>query len=147
MAAVALAREGQDVVLMTSKGRVTKIPVKAIHPMGRPAAGYRTRKDNKEPYVDPAKQGEPALLSPLAGTKTAAKRARTRSATKKDSSGGSGSQKRKAPAKKPRSRTKKASRSSRSGRAKTAAGRSKGKATQMSLPLDAKPSKSSTGKR
>ena len=74
VAVATLASEGQSLVLMTARGRVTKLPVKAIHALGRAAAGYRTRKDTKEAYVDLAKHGPPALLTVLAGTKAAAKR-------------------------------------------------------------------------
>jgi DNA gyrase subunit A len=76
VAVATVASENQSVVLTTSKGRVTKLPVKAIHTLGRTAAGYQSRKDTKEPYVEFAKHGSPALLTVLAGTKTAARRAR-----------------------------------------------------------------------
>ncbi len=148
VAVVALAREAQDVVLVTTNGRVTKLPVKAVHSMGRPTAGYRSRQDNKEPYLDPAKHGAPALLSVLAGTKTAEKRTR---ADTTSSSGGKNPRTRKAPAQKSspaRSRKKKASSTGQSRRTKKATGNTgKGTATQMSLPLNATPGKSATGKR
>jgi hypothetical protein len=50
----------------------------AIPAQGRAAAGNKSRKDNKEAFVDLAKHGPPALLTVLAGTKTEAKRARAR---------------------------------------------------------------------
>jgi DNA gyrase subunit A len=71
-----VAAEGDDVVLTTSKGRVTKLPVQAFHSQGRAASGYRIRQDTKDRYVEPDKHGTPAMLTVLAGTKTAAKRAR-----------------------------------------------------------------------
>jgi DNA gyrase subunit A len=76
VAVAALAGENQSLVLMTAKGRVTKLPTKAIHALGRAATGYKSRLDTKEPYLDPAQQGPPALVTVLAGTKTAARAAR-----------------------------------------------------------------------
>jgi hypothetical protein len=52
--------------MMAAKGRVTKIPVKGIHTAGRAATGYKSRQDTKEPYVEPAEHGDPALLTVLA---------------------------------------------------------------------------------
>ncbi len=73
---VVVAAEGDDVVLTTSKGRVTKLPVQALHSQGRAASGYRIRQDTKDRYLEPKKHGTPVMLTVLAGTKTAAKRAR-----------------------------------------------------------------------
>jgi DNA gyrase subunit A len=110
VAVAAVAEERDDIVLTTSKGRVTKLPVKGFHSQGRPASGYRIRQDNKERYAEPDKHGTPAMLTVLAGTKAAAQRARAASSTPKTPS--------KAPATKStrsrRSATKKASSSSRS---------------------------------
>ncbi len=78
VAVAALADLRREVVLTTSRGRVTKLPVKAINSMGRAATGNRARTDTKDIFVDPAKQGIPALLTVLAGTKAAAKRARSK---------------------------------------------------------------------
>ena len=75
-AVAAVAEERDDVVLTTSKGRVTKLPVKGFHSQGRPASGYRIRQDTKARYVEPEKHGVPAMLTVLAGTKAAAQRAR-----------------------------------------------------------------------
>ncbi len=75
-AVAAVAEERDDVVLVTSKGRVTKLPVKGFHSQGRPASGYRIRQDTKDRYVEPEKHGVPAMLTVLAGTKAAAQRAR-----------------------------------------------------------------------
>jgi hypothetical protein len=75
VAVAALAGEDDSLMLMATKGRVTKLPVRAIHSLGRAAAGYKSRSDTKEAYLDPSKHGPPALLTVLAGTKAAAKRA------------------------------------------------------------------------
>jgi DNA gyrase subunit A len=83
LAVAAIAEERADIVLTTSKRRVTKLPVKALHSQGRAASGYRIRQDTKDRYVEPDKHGLPVLLTVLAGTKTAAKRARAGSATRK----------------------------------------------------------------
>jgi DNA gyrase subunit A len=83
LALAAMAAERDDIVLTTSKGRVTKLPVKALHSQGRAASGYRIRQDTKDRYLEPEKYGLPALLTVLAGTKVAAKRARAGSSTKK----------------------------------------------------------------
>ena len=77
-AVAALASEKESLVLMAAKGRVVKLPVKAIRAMGRATAGYRYRLDTKEPYIDPDTHGPPILLTVLAGTKAAAKRARAK---------------------------------------------------------------------
>jgi DNA gyrase subunit A len=66
MAVAAVARQQDDLVMMAAKGRVTKIPVKGIHTAGRAATGYKSRQDTKEPYVEPAEHGDPALLTVLA---------------------------------------------------------------------------------
>ena len=75
-AVAAVAEERDEVVLTTSKGRVTKLPVQGFHSQGRAASGYRIRQDTKARYVEPDKHGLPAMLTVLAGTKTAAQRAR-----------------------------------------------------------------------
>ena len=75
-AVAAVAEERDDVVLTTSKGRVTKLPVNGFHSQGRPASGYRIRQDTKARYAEPKKHGTPAMLTVLAGTKAAAQRAR-----------------------------------------------------------------------
>ncbi|NIV33634.1 MAG: hypothetical protein GWN58_30565, partial [Anaerolineae bacterium] len=83
LAVAAIAQERANIVLTTAKRRVTKLPVKALHSQGRAASGYRIRQDTKDRYVEPDKHGLPVLLTVLAGTKTAAKRARAGSATRK----------------------------------------------------------------
>jgi DNA gyrase subunit A len=82
LAVAVVAAERDDVVLTTAKGRVTKLPAKAIHSQGRATSGYKIRSDTKDTYVEPAKHGAPALLTVLAGTKTAAKRARAQRSAK-----------------------------------------------------------------
>jgi hypothetical protein len=134
VAVAALADLRREVVLTTSKGRVTKLPVKAINSMGRAAAGNKARTDTKDIFVDPAKQGIPALLTVLAGTKTAAKRARSKKETGSSAKGqkSSTTKARKASSKRA---TKKAS----SGR-----GRSKAKKeapAQLPLPMQSAPAK------
>jgi DNA gyrase/topoisomerase IV subunit A len=133
VAAVALASERQDVVLVTEKGRVTKLPLKAIHPLGRAASGYMSRKDNKDSYVDPAKHGPPTMLTVLAGTKAAAKAARAQTT------------KAKTPAKKTttKKRTTKAKKTASGSRSTTRKKTTeKGTPTQMPLPMKSAPSKS-----
>ncbi len=75
VAAATMASERQDVVLVTTKGRVTKLPVKTVHALGRAAAGYRSPQGSKDAYVELAQHGGPALLTALAGPKTAARQA------------------------------------------------------------------------
>jgi DNA gyrase subunit A len=82
LAVAVVAGERDDVVLTTAKGRVTKLPAKAIHSQARATSGYKIRSDTKDTYVEPAKHGAPALLTVLAGTKTAAKQARTQRSAK-----------------------------------------------------------------
>jgi DNA gyrase subunit A len=72
-AVAALASGKQSLVLMTAKGRVTRLPVKAFRAMGRATLGSKTRFDTKEPYVDLAAHGPPILLTVLAGTRAPAK--------------------------------------------------------------------------
>jgi hypothetical protein len=96
LAVATLADERQDVVLLADKGRVIKLPVKAIHSLGRSAAGQRSRQDTKEPYLNPTKHGQPTLLAVLAGTKKAAERARAQT----EQFGRAKATKRKPPAKK-----------------------------------------------
>jgi DNA gyrase subunit A len=86
LAVAVVADERDDVVLTTAKGRVTKLPAKAIHSQGRATSGYKIRSDTKDTYVEPAKHGAPALLAVLAGTKTAARRARAQRSGKAKSS-------------------------------------------------------------
>jgi DNA gyrase subunit A len=76
VAVAVVAGERDDVVLTAAKGRVTKLPAKAIHSQGRATSGYKIRSDTKDTYVEPAKHGAPARLTVLAGTKAAAQRAR-----------------------------------------------------------------------
>jgi len=76
VAVAALALESQDVVLITAKGRVAKMPVKVIPSKSRAAAGSRVRQDSKEAFFDPARHGPPVRLTVLAGSKAAARRAR-----------------------------------------------------------------------
>lgn len=134
VAAVVLASERQDLVLTTAKGRVTKVPVKAIHPMGRAAAGYRIRQDNKEQYVDEAKHGPLALLTVLASTKAAAAKALAQATrTKKASSRRREPSAGKTPANNPGKGAR-----SRKGTSK----KDGGEAAQMSLPLKSAPTKS-----
>jgi DNA gyrase subunit A len=77
VAVASLASERDNLVLTTSKGQVSKLPVKAIHAMGRATSGNRSRQDTKEPYLDPSKHGPPARLTVLADTKPGAQRTRT----------------------------------------------------------------------
>jgi DNA gyrase subunit A len=78
VAVAALASESQGLVLVTEKGRVTKLPMQAIHPMGRAAAGYRNRLDTKEPYVNLDAHGLPLLLTVLAGPNPATEGSRAK---------------------------------------------------------------------
>jgi DNA gyrase subunit A len=96
LAVAAMAVERADIVLTTSKWRVTKLPVKALHSQGRAASGYRIREDTKERYVEPEKHGLPAMLTVLAGTKAAAKRASAGPSTKKVPTGTRGATTKKA---------------------------------------------------
>jgi len=82
LAVAVVAGEVDDVVLTTARGRVTRLPTKAIHSQGRGASGYRARSDNKEAYVEPDKHGAPVLLMVLAGTQTAARRAQAQKSGK-----------------------------------------------------------------
>jgi DNA gyrase/topoisomerase IV subunit A len=138
----ALADLRRDVVLTTTRGRVTKLPVKSINSMGRAAAGNRSRTDTKDIFVDPAKQGIPALLTVLAGTKAAAKRARSKGATdsSKESKSPRATEARKTASKRA---TKKASSSrERSATSKAASGQAKKEApAQLPLPMQSAPAK------
>jgi len=69
LAVAALAREEDQVVLATQKGKVVTLPVKAIHLLGRPATGYTRRQDTKESYLEPGEHGVPLLLTVLAKPK------------------------------------------------------------------------------
>ena len=142
LAVAALADERADIVLTTTKGRVTKLPLKALHAQGRAASGYRIRQDTKDRYVEPDKHGLPALLTVLAGTKTAAKRARTSSATPTKSSRTRKTTPKKAPAKsstraKGTASTKKTTRS-RSSKSKTTAAK---ETAGTPAPMKSAPSK------
>jgi DNA gyrase subunit A len=75
VATAALASERQNLLLATSKGRATRLPVKAVRSLGRAAAGTKSRDDTKEPYVDSGKNEAPAMLVVLAGTRADAERA------------------------------------------------------------------------
>jgi DNA gyrase subunit A len=160
VAVAAVAAEQDEIVLTTDKGRVTKLSVEAIHSQGRAASGYRSRQDTKEPYVDPAKHGPPALLTVLAGTKTAAKRARARESTekstpKKPASRATSSKAKTQPASKSSKQTTSSSRStkrkttSRSSTRSTkdkAADAKEGTTTQQPLPLQSAPAKPGSSK-
>ncbi|MFC2029785.1 DNA gyrase subunit A [Chloroflexota bacterium] len=133
VAVAGLATEQQNVVLMTAKGRVTKVPAKGIHALGRAAAGYRSRQDSKEQYTEPAKHGSFILLTVLAGTKAAAKKAWAQVIEPRRT----GSKSRSLPADKPAEPTRRRSIS----KAETTAGSTtkpkstRNNAKQMSLPL------------
>ena len=111
----ALAGEKDALALVTSKGRLTKLPAEAIHSLGRAAAGYGSRKDTKEKYLDYAKNGPPVLLTVLAGTLAAARKASAQApGTKKAPSKSPPSKSRKPSARKATSKaTSKGSRSTR----------------------------------
>jgi DNA gyrase subunit A len=126
VAAAALGTDSQSVVMVTSKGRVTKLPIKGFHPLGRPSTGYRIREDNKDPYLDPAKHGVPVSFTTLAGTKTAAKRALSKAATP--------------PKKKGTSKKRKPATTKKSGKKSASA-------TQMSLPIDSTTKKRSRSRK
>jgi DNA gyrase subunit A len=68
VAAAALADESQDIVLATGTRAISKIPVVAIHALGRAAAGYRSPQDSGESYLDPDEHGPLVRLTALAGT-------------------------------------------------------------------------------
>jgi DNA gyrase subunit A len=146
VAVAALADPRQDVVLTTSQGRVTKLPVKAVSSMGRAAAGNRSHRDTKDVFVDPAKHGIPALLTVLAGTKAAAKQAHSQDTS------GSRAKSKSSNAKEPRKTsskraTKKASASrGRSAASNAASGQAKKEApAQLPLPMKSAPAK--TGRK
>jgi DNA gyrase subunit A len=80
VAVVILASEDQTVVLMTAKGRVTRLQTKAIRSLGRTASGFKSPQGAEEVYVDLAKHGSPVLLTGLAGPKAAARKARAKAA-------------------------------------------------------------------
>jgi DNA gyrase subunit A len=156
VAVAAIAAEPDDVVLTTEKGRVTKLPVEAIHSLGRATSGYKSRQDTKDPYVDRDKHGPPALLTVLAGTKTAAKRARARrtiekpTAKKAPSSKGktkSASRSSKKVTSSSRStKSKKTSRSSSRSTNSKATDAKEGTPTQQPLPLKSAPAKPGSSK-
>lgn len=136
VAVAALAEERDDVVLVTSKGRVTKLPVKAVSVMGRAASGRMSRPDTQDSYVEPDKHGLPVLLTVLAGSKDAAKptRARTAGAPEKPSSGGRGGTGAAEPAKKAASTAQKTSRTRPASRAKKTAPAQKQTSKAKSTP-------------
>jgi DNA gyrase subunit A len=167
VAVAAIAAEPDDVVLTTEKGRVTKLPVKAIHPLGRAASGYKSRQDTKDPYVDRDKHGPPALLTVLAGTKTAAKRARarrtkstakkapsrkgetksaSRSSKKTPSASRSTKSKKTSRSSSRSTKSKKTSRSSSSSTKSKATDAKEGTPTQQPLPLPSAPAKPGSSK-
>ena len=142
LAVAALADERADIVLTTTKGRVTKLPIKALHAQGRAASGYRIRQDTKDRYVEPDKYGLPALLTVLAGSKTAANRTGSSSATQTKSSRTRKTTTKKAPAKsstkaKSTASTKKTTRS-RSSKSKTTTAK---KTADTPAPMKSAPSK------
>lgn len=79
VARATLACDDQNLVLLTDGGRVTTLPVQALHPLGRATTGYKNREDNKEAYFDPAREGAPILLTVLAGTHAPGQRRRAES--------------------------------------------------------------------
>jgi DNA gyrase subunit A len=83
LAVAVLASENQSLVLMTAKGRVTKLPVKSIHAMGRTAMGYKSPKKAQDPYLESDIHGHPLLLTVLAGSMADVGRARTKARTSK----------------------------------------------------------------
>jgi DNA gyrase subunit A len=105
LAVAVVAGEGDEVVLTTAQGRVTRLPAKAIPSQGRATSGYRTRSDTKDTYLEPDKHGAPALLTRLAGTKTAAKRARAQRSGKPKSGRSRTTSRKKPTAKKTASKT------------------------------------------
>jgi hypothetical protein len=72
LAVAALAEEEQDIVLTTARGRIARIAVRAVHPMGRAVAGHRTPPDSVEPNFEPDKDGPPTWLTVLPGSGKAA---------------------------------------------------------------------------
>jgi len=152
VAVAALATERAAVVLVTAKGRVTKLPVKGIHAMGRAALGYRSRQDTKDLYVDQAKHGPPDLLTVLVGTKPATKKASTEASgpTKAASSrkAAKSTSAKKASTKGVRSRkSTPTTKPETDGSTKEMADEEKpGTITQMPLPMQSAPSKSSPSK-
>jgi DNA gyrase subunit A len=80
LAVVTLACEEDQVALATKKGRVVTLPVKAIHPLGRPATGYTRRQDTKESYLEFGQHGEPHLLAVLAKSRLTGQEAGTMTA-------------------------------------------------------------------
>jgi DNA gyrase subunit A len=77
VAVAILASEGSNLVLTTRNGQAIKLPVKAIHSMGRATSGSRSRQDTKEPYCDLIKHGSPVRLAVLAEPKPGAERTHT----------------------------------------------------------------------
>jgi DNA gyrase subunit A len=148
----ALAMERDSVVLVAAKGRVTKLPVKGIHAMGRAALGYRSRQDTKDPYVDPVKHGPPDLLTVLAATKPAAKKASTKASGSTETASSKKAAKSTSAKKTLTKRTRSTKSTSTtqikaSGSNKETADEEKpGTITQMPLPMQSAPSKSSPSK-
>jgi DNA gyrase subunit A len=77
LAAAVLASEHQDLLLATTRGRATRLPVEAVRSQGRAAAGIGSRDDTKEPYVDSGKNEAPARLIVLAGPNVDAEKVQT----------------------------------------------------------------------
>jgi hypothetical protein len=143
VAVAALADLRREVVLTTSKGRVTKLPVKAINSMGRAAAGNRARTDTNDIFVDPAKQGIPASLTVLAGTKAAAKRARSKEAAGSSAKGRSSGTTKSRKTTSRRATKKASSGAGRSKTSKAASNQAKKEApAQLPLPMQSAPDKS-----
>jgi hypothetical protein len=169
VAVAILASESSKIVLTTRNGQVIKLPVKAIHSMGRATSGSRSRQDTKDPHFDPIKHGSPVRLTVLADTKPEAERTRTQDrkakkttsrsrtaatapSTKRASKamGKADAPPKKAPAKRtPKTKTEApadgatASSSGRSTESETAAPQ-EGTATQLSLPMQSAPPKKGT---
>jgi hypothetical protein len=66
-AVAAVAGAGDELALVTAKGRVTRLPVETIRNAGRASAGYRSAKDSADPFFEVDKHGLPVLLTVLAG--------------------------------------------------------------------------------
>jgi DNA gyrase subunit A len=170
VAVAILASEGSNMVLTTSKGQAIKLPVKAVHSMGRATSGNRSRQDTKEPHFDPVKHGVPVGLTVLADAEPEAERtgtqeqepektvSRSRSADKAPPAKRSSKAKADAPSKKAptRRRSKTKTKAPADGAAASSRGQStagetatpqEGVAEQLSLPMQSAPSKKGTKPR
>ena len=78
VALASLAGVGDEVVLTTAKGRVTKLPVKAIHVLGRATSGNPSPQGTKEAYLELEKHGAPVLLTVLEGSREKPKQAQAK---------------------------------------------------------------------